>query len=87
MFFDFIEHSDNECLVSERKSGSAAKSTNIVESSETFDIEQAAKQFGFDSFVDSNLPQNKYFGMFKKINGSLANIKSITVLPNENWTL
>ena len=87
LVFGLKEHSDNKCLVCERKSGRPAKSVKIVESSEAFDIEEAAKKFGFYSFVDSSLPQNKYFGMFKNINGSLVNIKTITVLPNEHWTL
>ena len=85
--FDFNKHNDNECLVCERKSGRPAKSVKIVASVEIFDIEEAAKNFGFYSFVDSSLSQNKYFGMLKNINGSLVNVKTITVLPNGNWTL
>ena len=41
--FDNKKHSDNECLVCERKSGRPAKSVKIVASVETFDIEEAAK--------------------------------------------
>ena len=85
--FDFKEHSDNECLACEKKSGRPAKSVKIVASLETFDIGQAAKKFGFYSFVDCSLPQNKYFGMLEDIIGSLVNVKTITVLPNGNWIL
>ena len=85
--FDFKEHSDNECFVCERKSGRPAKSVKKVESLETFDTEEVAKKFGFYSFVDSSLPRNKYFGMLKNMNGSLVNVKTITVLPNGHWTL
>ena len=87
LVFEFKEHSDNECIICERKPGRPAKSVKIVESSETFDIEEAAKKFGFYSFVDSSLPRNKYFGMLKNMNGSLVNVKTITVLPNGHWTL
>ena len=87
LVFDFKEHSDNECLVCERKSGRSEKSVKIVESSKAFDIEEAAKNFGFYSFVDSSLPQNKYFGLLKNVNGCLVNIKTITALPNGHWTL
>ena len=87
LVFDFKEHSDNECLVCERKSGRSEKGVKIVESSKAFDIEEAAKKFGFYSFVDSSLPQNKYFGMLKNVNGCLVNIKTITALPNGHWTL
>ena len=85
--FDFKKHSDNECLACERKSGRPAKSVKIFASVETFDIEEAAKKFGFYSFGDCSLAQNKYFGMLKNINGSWVNVKTITVLPNGNWTL
>ena len=87
LIFDFKEHSDNECLVCKRKSGRPAKSVKLVESSETFDVEETAKKSGFCSFVDSSSPQNKHFGMLKNINGSLVNIKTITVSPNGHWKL
>ena len=43
LVFDFKEHSDNECLVWKRKSGRPAKSVKLVESSETFDVQETAK--------------------------------------------
>ena len=87
LVFDFKEHSENEYLVCGRKSGRPAKSVKIVESLETFDIEKTAKKIGFYPFVDSSLPQSKYFRMLKNINGSLVIIKTITVLPNGHQTL
>ena len=83
LVFDFKDHSDNECLVCENKSGRPAKSVKIVERSETFDIEEAAQKFGFYLFVDSSLSQNKYFGMLKNINQSLVNIKTNNIKEHE----
>ena len=86
LVFDFKEHSDNEFLVCGRKSGRPAKSVKIVKSLGKCD-RRGCKKIGFYSFVDSSLPPNKCFGMLKNINGSLVNVKTITVLPNGNWTL